>query len=207
MHKQTCRLPFQQTPTNFKEEERLLRRLYRLTACLENMEWALQETRPRLARDLSGLLGILECYTCGIEGQLSRPGRCRTRADEALAKRPFPTVPLLVHLLAIARKAASEVLKAHNATVEREESQEACSCCLCADILSLRWLLGTVRRLIAARLGKVARPTPMALANVLTWAVKLSTRVRWPRTWSSADWTCLTPDASNSTIQVASGVP
>jgi hypothetical protein len=138
-------LPFQQTPTNFPEEEKLLCRIYRVAAILEVLEETFQKKRPRLARDLAGVGNMLDLMTSSVESQLNRPKRLRVWLDrETQAKRPPPSIPLLIRLLAITRRASTSVLNAHNAAVRlEEEGKESCWCYLCHNVYEIRWLLGT----------------------------------------------------------------
>jgi hypothetical protein len=143
-------LPFQQTPCNFPQEERLMRRLYRLLMALDVVANATWKIQPRLSRDLEGLGELLGGLACTLECQLYHPGRLRTWLErETHAKRPPARMSLVLKLLASARKATKDVLRIHNHTAREEDSvNERCPCCLCADVLNLRWLLGKARRLL-----------------------------------------------------------
>ena len=146
-------LPFQQTPCNFPEEEKLMKRVYRVLASIEAVARARWKKQPRLARDLKGFYWLLLRAVAGIESQLHHPGRLRTWMDEdAKAKRPPPSSRLLIGLLGAARKAAGDVRAVHDRMAEEDEdaARECCRCLLCEDVIDLKWLLGKAKRLLAA---------------------------------------------------------
>jgi hypothetical protein len=139
---------YELTPTNFPEEEKLMKRCYRLLASVQSVAHGTRKTRPRFARDMEGLYWLIGRQINSLESQLHHPGRLRTWMDEdAQAKNPPPSEKLLVKLFSITRQAAAAVAAVHNHVAEQEEGKEACNCNLCADIWDLRWLLGKVRRL------------------------------------------------------------
>ena len=143
--------PFHQPPTNFPEEERLLKRCYRLLASVQSVRHAVRKTKPRLGRDLEGLYWLLGKQVAGIEGQLHHVGRLRTWLDEdARRKDPPASETLLVRLFAVTRRAADDVRVIHDHVAETQEGKESCGCNICADVWDLSWLLGKVRRLFVA---------------------------------------------------------
>ncbi len=139
---------FERTPTNFPEEERFMKRCYRLLASVQTVAHSTRKAKPRLARDLEGFYWLLGRQVNSIESQLHHPGRLRTWMDEdATAKNPPPSEMLLVRLFGLTRQAAAAVSIVHNHVAEHDEDREACDCGICRDIWELHWLLGKVRRL------------------------------------------------------------
>jgi hypothetical protein len=125
-----------------REEWRLMVRLFYLLRVLDELPPALYDVRPRLSRDLDGAGSLLQDLVYNLETRVHQPGRHVTwQMIEAKRKRPAPSVGLLVRLLRTTRRAASQVLSAHNAEAVRE-GKEACDCMICNDVLELRWFLG-----------------------------------------------------------------
>ena len=56
-------LPYQNTPCNFPEEERLMKRLYRTLSVVEVFSAATWKKQPRLSRDLEGFFHLLNRFT------------------------------------------------------------------------------------------------------------------------------------------------
>jgi hypothetical protein len=140
-------LPFRRNPADFPEEEKLLRRLYRLFAVFERLQRSLRRSEPATARDLRGVHGVLEYITVSIESSCHHPGRLLAwqEAETNAAKRPPASFALLLRLLAMTRKAACAVLRAH-----QEMQEDSCSCWICDDTELLRWFVGKTRRLLSA---------------------------------------------------------
>jgi hypothetical protein len=137
--------PWQQTPAN-RPEERLLRRLYRVFTLLDVLYGHYKDRRRRVSQEFMCLDGILQVLAVGIESQVVRPNRLRTWLDsEGQAKLPPASVPLLVRLLRLTRKAAADLLQDHNLTAQHEGLAQ-CACPLCYDVYFLRWALGKARR-------------------------------------------------------------